>query len=712
MAFTREARITLGRPPSPVGGRAGRAPEAVSLTKAEKDVDRDNENPEEGPKEPDVPLGSITQAKNLYSKRDSDGKYQWVTVEPDDAVDAAENSETARYAFLVRNKKSYDSRKKYDIDSIIVQSPWLKKSLGVVFEGYPGITTNLERLVFRAPLHPFVHRWNKLLALLEENDFEDPTARDHLQLFHDALYEELKNAISAKIDLVKNGVITFEYLWTIFEPSTLVYSVRDNKDCVFKLNSYVTTFDQRAGKDYLSLAVWSCDWDGTTFGQNNTELKNYQFAGTTPISSLAAFPLEFHPARQQISDKLIARGKLFEQFAGYHYQAYRGVALGYGRSGMIRHNIESRIIIDCEAHNRFMPNYAVYLASLPQAGADRVRGGATSTGSRSDDEGEEEPDDSDDYDRFSGDETPPIFISPPSAGGIDDACGSTQKHRPLTTEELLLSVPYVKGYAIKNKKWLWFHVDQIEPIKFADNAFASLVLPSEQKSLIRAFVECQVRHKNDFDDIIAGKGRGMIMLLAGPPGVGKTLTSESVAEDMRVPLYCMSAGDLGLDPSDIEESLNLVLDMVSKWNAVLLLDEADVFLEARSSNDLERNKMVSIFLRVLEYYEGVLFLTTNRISNIDAAFHSRVHVTINYPNLSIDSRRHVWQTFLGNDTTVTGKDIDRLAAVDLNGRQIKNMLKTAQMLARSQEHGNGEGGKVGMKHIETVLAIERGTSWE
>ncbi len=44
----------------------------------------------------------------------------------------------------------------------------------------------------------------------------------------------------------------------------------------------------------------------------------------------------------------------------------------------------------------------------------------------------------------------------------------------------------------------------------------------------------------------------MIMLLAGPPGVGKTLTSESVAEDMRVPLYCMSAGDLGLDPSGIE----------------------------------------------------------------------------------------------------------------------------------------------------------------
>lgn len=536
--------------------------EAVSLSKTEKDKDKEEEDTEDGPKEPEAPPGSITQAKNLYSKRDNDGKYQWVTEEPDDAVDAAENSETARYAFLVRNKKSYDSRKKYDIDSIIVQSPRLKKSLGAMFEGYPGITTNLERLVFRAPLHPFVHRWNRLLELLEQDDFEDPLAREHLQLFHDVLYGELKNAIAAKVDLVRNGVVTFEYLWTIFEPSTLVYSARDNKECVFKLNSAQSAFDQRAGMEYLSLDVWSCDWDGTKFGRNNTDLKNYQFAGTTPISSLAAFPLEFHPDKRQLKETLTARGKLFERFAGYHYQAYRGVALGYGRCGMIRHNIESRVIIDCEAHDRFLPNHAIYLDSLPQPGGKRTSGGATSSGSGSD--GEEESDDSDDYDEFSCDDTPPIFLGTPSSGELEDTCGTKHKHRPLTAEELLVAVPYVKGYAIKNKKWLWFYVDQIEPIKFADNAFSSLVLPSEQKSLIRAFVESQVRYKNDFDDVIAGKGRGMIMLLAGPPGVGKTLTSESVAEDMHVPLYCMSAGDLGLDPAGIEGTSSLTPSVVSQ----------------------------------------------------------------------------------------------------------------------------------------------------
>ena len=62
---------------------------------------------------------------------------------------------------------------------------------------------------------------------------------------------------------------------------------------------------------------------------------------------------------------------------------------------------------------------------------------------------------------------------------------------------------------------------------------------------------------------------------------------------MRAPLYMMSAGDLGLDSSSVESSLSNVLEMSTKWNAVLLLDEADVFLEQRSAHDLERNKLVS-----------------------------------------------------------------------------------------------------------------------
>ena len=86
----------------------------------------------------------------------------------------------------------------------------------------------------------------------------------------------------------------------------------------------------------------------------------------------------------------------------------------------------------------------------------------------------------------------------------------------------------------------------------------------------------------------------MIMLLSGPPGVGKTLTAESVAENMKVPLYMMSAGDLGTRTYEVEQNLSNILEMCTKWDGcILLIDEADVFLEQRSANNIERNQLVS-----------------------------------------------------------------------------------------------------------------------
>ena len=175
---------------------------------------------------------------------------------------------------------------------------------------------------------------------------------------------------------------------------------------------------------------------------------------------------------------------------------------------------------------------------------------------------------------------------------------------------------------------------------------------------------------------------------------------------MRAPLYMMSAGDLGLESSQVEYSLSNVLEMISKWNAVLLLDEADVFLEQRSSHDLERNKLVSIFLRMLEYYEGILFLTTNRVDNIDAAFQSRIHISMQYSELSTSSRRHVWVNFLnasskGKKHNFSDEDLDKLAEYKMNGREIKNVLKTAQLLASKKGKG------LGYEHVQSVLAIEQ-----
>ena len=260
-----------------------------------------------------------------------------------------------------------------------------------------------------------------------------------------------------------------------------------------------------------------------------------------------------------------------------------------------------------------------------------------------------------------------------------------------------------RAYSLTDKTWLRIFVDNVTDIEWNDHAFRDLVLPENQKELILAFADSQIKKEHTFDDVVRGKGKGIILLLSGSPGVGKTLTAESVAEEMRTPLYMLSAGDLGTAPKEIESSLTRTLSMTTKWKAVLLLDEADVFLESRSTHDLERNKLVSIFLRILEYYQGFLFLTTNRIDDIDAAFESRIHITLQYRELSVSSRQHVWKNFLAADTTeganFTDADVQRLAEVPMNGRQIKNVLKAAQLLAARQKM------PLRLDHVETVTSL-------
>ncbi len=102
-------------------------------------------------------------------------------------------------------------------------------------------------------------------------------------------------------------------------------------------------------------------------------------------------------------------------------------------------------------------------------------------------------------------------------------------------------------------------------------------------------------------------------VLHGPPGTGKTLTAEGISELLKCPLYMASAGELGTDSRFLEHELQKILDICHTWGAILLLDEADVFLEKRNMQDIHRNALVSIFLRQLEYFQGILFLTTNRV---------------------------------------------------------------------------------------------------
>jgi SpoVK/Ycf46/Vps4 family AAA+-type ATPase len=226
-------------------------------------------------------------------------------------------------------------------------------------------------------------------------------------------------------------------------------------------------------------------------------------------------------------------------------------------------------------------------------------------------------------------------------------------------------------------------------MKWNDDAYDHLVYDEKQKDLVLSFVENHKRTKSSVDDVIMGKGQGLILLLSGPPGTGKTLTAEAVADKTRRPLYYLQAEDLGINAALLGANIKKVFEMATEWDAVILLDEADVFMAERHPNDIARNELVSIFLRELEYFRGIIFLTTNLYETIDTAFRSRVNIHLLFNPLPPASRLVLWRKFIsrlppmkGSETTpieeLEEEDFKELSKWELNGREIKNAIKTVK----------------------------------
>ncbi|KLU87170.1 hypothetical protein MAPG_06173 [Magnaporthiopsis poae ATCC 64411] len=325
------------------------------------------------------------------------------------------------------------------------------------------------------------------------------------------------------------------------------------------------------------------------------------------------------------------------------------------------------------------------------------------------------------------------------------------QENPLSNEELLIMSYRVFGFVLRNRKWVQLNLDHLslpekafkedkvknearavvpqegsttkgdgsgidsslpgasdEQAEDGKTAFGQLVLPPGHKEMVTSLVTQHFRDKASGGnaDIVRGKGKGLIILLHGAPGVGKTTTAEGVAEMFEKPLFQMTCGDLGTSASEVEKALESHFSLANRWGCILLLDEADVFLAARKKEDFKRNGLVSVFLRVLEYYAGILFLTTNRVGDFDEAFASRIHISLYYPHLTMENTEAIFN--LNFDTIEerfkkAGRKIRIEKEIILararahfdnhpnerwNGRQIRNACQTALALAEFRAQGS------------------------
>lgn len=234
--------------------------------------------------------------------------------------------------------------------------------------------------------------------------------------------------------------------------------------------------------------------------------------------------------------------------------------------------------------------------------------------------------------------------------------------------------PYMLMFHLELHHYLWVHADDMEPYAYQPDLKQKLVLPEEQTDLIDILTaEMDLL----MDDIVAGKSGGTTVLCAGPPGVGKTLTAEVYAEIIGRPLYRVHSGQLGLNVAAMENALKEALTRAQRWGAVMLIDEADVYIKRRE-DDMTMNAVVGVFLRVLEYFNGLLFLTTNRIDDIDEAIVSRCIALIKFSAPDAAARGRIWRVMseqfgLRIDAALIDELVETFPAA--SGRDIKGLAK-------------------------------------
>ncbi|KAI1288156.1 P-loop containing nucleoside triphosphate hydrolase protein [Xylaria venustula] len=585
---------------------------------------------------------------------------------------------------------------------------------------------------------------NKVTGMLmfAPNETETDEARECLQI----LCEVLDKWFKPKIELYSSPnfcvtLVRFDDLWYVFKPGAEVRTrgksqiqllrilkVTGGREVLQKWREppekygAVKLKDEGCTPGSFILECFFIHFDGHQYGPVNQAFHIPKFDGERELTSMPVIPLEYDPDRERIRHNLLERGQKFVELSDptkAAHKKYKGLTLDTRQA-----QVESNVIIDFELAFVERPE------NKPTIGVEDLV----------DDDRRELVD----------------VWRQHTPCDIPGCCGNDiiyndyevdERHRnevrksplldsvwhasQLDHNHMVLLPPKVYGFVLRTRKWASFDIDLLAEVEYK-NGWERLVIETEIKDTILALVETHEKPKGEEDeekerltsmDLVGGKGNGLIILLHGEPGVGKTSTAECVADHTHRPLFPVTCGDIGDNAQLVETNLERNFQLAHKWGCVLLLDEADIFLSRRNNHDITRNAIVSVFLRTLEYYSGILFLTTNRVGMIDRAFKSRIHLALYYPKLNRETSLKIWEnnieslqadinenkkTFKLETNEIIGfakaqyKDTKRRKLRPWNGRQIRNAFQTAIAIANFEATDPSATPRLGKSQFEKV----------
>lgn len=315
--------------------------------------------------------------------------------------------------------------------------------------------------------------------------------------------------------LLEAGNITFDLMWALFKPNeialTSCYGSWDEPRC-FKVD-YATKFCTMQRGEWYCIEGKYLEYDGKSFGMGDFEVDIDGFKGPRKITSLATYPLKYHKDPDAVKKKIIERGQHFIGMEGMQYKFHKGLAFMKKKKMVAKININGRVMIDPATFRRINPNYPISWIKPKESEelfSDDDDDDECSCCEDSDDEAAkanqqslQNEDHSDDVPKFKykwakNDEGCPVYVAvevdengdPIRTQRVESLAESADlRKRKFSEEELLLTSPVVLGFAFSEKLWLEFSLSGVKDIEYNESAFDSLVLPENQKEIVRALVE-------------------------------------------------------------------------------------------------------------------------------------------------------------------------------------------------------------------------------
>ena len=424
-----------------------------------------------------------------------------------------------------------------------IQSPGLVQVIRDLVAYYSDETFRIgDTIKFEDP-PKLLYYYRKELAEYKERPKIHERTKMHIGFALNFLYSHIGDQIKSYEEFLAAGMVKFSYLWMMFRPGELIFE-RESEELYFLQKGEAV--ETQCGPMY-ALTCYNIDYNGEKVGKSPRTITIPGYDNPRTISSLPVLPLDLCEDPEAIEDRLLARARRFMELRGIHN---------------LQHPKKGRVMVDAKT----------FLQRVIPGNEDR---------------------------RESQKKGIVIFENCKCVCAV---CKKQMDEKPedydhdlreITRDEMLLCSSTVLGFALSSHKWVQMRIDDLTDIEWSRDAIDRLVMDKRQKKVLSSLISSPVFTQGVEGDVIGWKGRGLVMLLHGQPGTGKTLTAESVCESLKRPLYIVSGGELGAEPKEVEKTLQEILELSKLWRAVILIDEADVFLEERSAHDIVRNNFVS-----------------------------------------------------------------------------------------------------------------------